>query len=207
MYLHRPRLLSLEPPGLGPQLAGCIGGLALAFFFGAATMLALSGDLPRPEMRLPWEGHSGARWLTLVLGAAGCLASVIVASGFGIKLFTILTHRMGWPPIRESEGACRLVQDSTGRWALRMELSERRIPDAPWAHNPGSVAPTSCELLFRLDEAAAGAVSHLTNPDETLIVRWLDLPPLVGGPVLLEVRFPLRAVVADEYPAEALRAA
>jgi hypothetical protein len=188
-------------------LAGLLGGLALAFFFGAAATLALSGDLPRPTVRLPWEGRDGVRWLALVLGAASCFASVLMASGFGIKLSAILLHRMGWPPILESQGPCRLVQDAPGLWGLRMELSEGGIPGAPWPCDAGRSSPASCCLFFRLDEAAAGAVSHLTSPDEALVVRWLDLPLVVGGPALLEVRFPLREVVAGDNTAQVRRAA
>jgi hypothetical protein len=65
----------------------------------------------------------------------------------------------------------------------------------------------SCCLFFRLDEAAAGAVSHLTSPDEALVVRWLDLPLAVGGPALLEVRPPLREVMAAGTTVEIRRAA
>lgn len=205
LYIHRPRLLVLEPPRLGPQVAGCLGGLAMALFFGAATTLALSGDLPQPAVRLPWQDHSGFRWFTLLLGAASCLASVLVASGFGIKLFAIFSHRMGWPPVLESEGPCRLVQDAPGLWGLRMELSERRISSIP--EPLGHDAPSPCCLLFRLDEAGAGAVSHLTSPDESLVVRWLDLPLAVGGPALLEVRFPIRQLATGDAPAEVRHAA
>jgi hypothetical protein len=197
----------MEPPRLGPQLAGFLSGLALALFFGAAATLAMSGDLPRSTVRLPWEGHDGVRWLVLVLGAVSCFASVLAASGFGIKLFAIFSHRMGWPEILESEGPCRLVQDAPGLWGLRMELSEGRTPGAPWPCDAGQFPPTSCCLFFRLDEAAAGAVSHLTNPDEALVVRWLDLPLAVGGPALLEVRSPVREVVTRHTNAEVRRAA
>lgn len=207
LYLHRPRLFSLEPPRLGPQLAGFLGGLALAFSFGAAATLVLTGDLPWPAVGLRWDGHDEVRWLALILGTASCFASVLVASGFGIKLFVILSHRMGWPAILESEGPCRLVQDAPGLWGLRMDLSQGRIPVAAWPGDAGHSSPASCCLFFRLDEAAAGAVSHLTSPDEALVVRWLDLPLAVGGPALLEVRPPLREVMAAGTTVDIRRAA
>jgi hypothetical protein len=205
LSVHRPRLLVLEPPHLGPQLAGCIGGLVLALVFGTATTLALSGNSLAPVIRLPWDDHREVRWFTLFLGAASCLASVLVASGFGIKLFAIVSHRLGWPPVLESEGPCRLVQDASGLWGLRMELSEHRTSGASESYGRG--AASSCCLLFRLDEAGAGAVSHLTSPDEALVVRWLDLPLAVGGPALLEVRFPIRQIAADDATTEVRRAA
>jgi hypothetical protein len=207
LYLHRPRLFSIEPPRLGPQLAGFLGGLALAFSFGAAATLVLTGDLPQPAAGLPWGRHDEVRWLALILGTASCFASVLVASGFGIKLFVILSHRMGWPAILESEGPCRLVQDAPGFWGLRMDLSERRTPVEVWPCDIGHSSPAPCCLFFRLDEAAAGAVSHLTSPDEALVVRWLDLPLAVGGPAILEVRPPLREVVAAGTTAEVRHAA
>jgi hypothetical protein len=207
LYLHHPPLLSLEPPGIGPQLAGFLGGLALTFFFGAAATLALLGYPPRPTVHLPWEGQDGVRWLTLVLGVVSCFASVLVTSGFGIKLFAILPCRMGGPAILESEGPCRLVQDAPGHWGLQMAMSESRTPAAPRTHDAGRSFPASCCLCFRLDEAAAGAVSHLTSPDEALVLRWIDLPPAVGGPTLLEVRSPLREIVAGDITTEIRRAA
>jgi hypothetical protein len=207
LRLHRPGLFSLEPPRLGLQLAGFLGGLALAFFFGAAATHLLTGDLPRLAARLPWGSRDDVRWLALILGTASCFASVLMASGFGIKLFVVLSHRMGWPATLESEGPCRLVQDAPGLWGLRMDLSGGRTPDAPWPSEAGHVPPASCCLFFRLDEAAAGAVSHLTSPDEALVVRWLDLPLAVGGPALLEVRPPLREVVTSDTTVEVRRAA
>ena len=188
-------------------MAGFLGGLALAFCFGAAATLALSGDLPRLAVRLPWESRDGVRWWTLALGAVSCFASVLVASGFGIKLFALVSHRMGWPAILESEGPCRLIQDAPGLWGLRMDLSEGRTPSSPWPGDAVHVSPVPCCLFFRLDEAAAGAVSHLTSPDEALVVRWLDLPLAVGGPAILEVCSPLREIVAGDTTAEVRRAA
>ena len=188
-------------------MAGFLGGLALAFSFGAAATLVLTGDLPWPAVGLRWDGHDEVRWLALILGTASCFASVLVASGFGIKLFVILSHRMGWPAILESEGPCRLVQDAPGLWGLRMDLSQGRIPVAAWPGDAGHSSPASCCLFFRLDEAAAGAVSHLTSPDEALVVRWLDLPLAVGGPALLEVRPPLREVMAAGTTVDIRRAA
>jgi hypothetical protein len=136
-----------------------------------------------------------------------CFASVLVASGFGIKLFAILSHRMGWHPILESEGPCRLVQDVPGRWGLQMELSEDHEPDVAWPLAVARLSPASCCLFFRLDEAAAGAVSHLTSPDEALVVRWLDLPIAIGGPTLLEVRSPDREVAVGDIATLVRRAA
>jgi hypothetical protein len=197
LYLHRPSVFSIEAPRLGPQLTGFLAGLLLALAFGAAATFALSGEAPGRMSFLRGQGYQGARWIALIVGSGSCFASVLVASGFGIKLFAILSHRMGWHPILESEGPCRLVQDAPGLWGLRMELSESPEARAPWtpAARP---SPASCCLFFRLDEAAAGAVSHLTSPDEALTVRWLDLPLAVGGPALLEVRSPLREVALDD---------
>jgi hypothetical protein len=188
-------------------LAGFLGGLALALFFGAAATHVLTGDLPRPATRLPWGGRDEVRWLALILGMASCFASVLIASGFGIRLFVILSHRMGWPAILESEGPCRLVQDAPGLWGLRMDLSEGRTPGPSWPCDAGHSSVASCCLFFRLDEAAAGTVSHLTSPDETLVVRWLDLPFAAGGPTLLDVRPPLREIVAGDTTVEVWRAA
>jgi hypothetical protein len=198
LFLHRPSIFALEPPRLGPQLTGFLFGLALAFGFGAAATLALSGDSLGPTVHLPGGDYPEVRWITLVLGAASCFASVLVASGFGIKLFAILSQRLGWHPILESEGPCRLVQDAPGRWGLQMELSDSHEPDVPWLFACAQPTPASCCLFFRLDEAAAGAVSHLTSPDEALVVRWLDLPLAIGGPALLEVRSPHREVAMDD---------
>ena len=79
-----------------------------------------------------------------------------------------------------------------------MDLSEDDEPDAPWPISGPHRSPASCRLFFPLDEAAAGAVSHLTSPDEALVVRWLDLPLALGGPAVLEIRSPHREVAVED---------
>jgi hypothetical protein len=96
---------------------------------------------------------------------------------------------MGWHPVLESEGPCRLVQDAPGLWGLQMEMTDGEDPGSPWPLTTRNEPAATCHLLFRLDEAAAGAVSHLFNPGDPLRVRWLDLPITSGGPTLLEICF------------------
>ncbi len=207
LYLHRPCVFALQPPRLTPCLIGSATGLALAFAFGAAATLALSDASARSWIRLPGDSGSTLRVLALAVGAVGCFASVLVASGFGIKLLAILSHRLGWHPVLESEGPCRLVQNAPGTWGLQMELSDDQEPEAPWPLAAPHRSPASCSLFFPLDEAAAGAVSHLTNPDEALVVRWLDLPLALGGPAVLEIRSPLREIAIEHVSEVERRAA
>jgi hypothetical protein len=207
LYLHRSRVYALEPPGLGPPLIGFLVGLMLAILFGGAAALTQAGGLPRHAMSLPWKGHDEVRWFVFVVGGVNCFLSVLVASGYGIRLLAILSHRMGWHPIMESEGPCRLVQDEPGLWGLQMELSSGADPGVAWPLTPARLPPVSCHLFFRLDEGAAGAVSHLTSPDESLVVRWLDLPIAFGGPTLLEVRSPVREEQTDDVTVEIRHAA
>lgn len=207
LYLHRSRVYALEPPPLGPPLIGFLVGLALALLFGGAATLTQTGGLLRRAIPLPWEGHDEVRWFVLIVGAVNCFLSVLVASGYGIRLFAVLSHRMGWHPIMESEGPCHLVQDGLDLWGLQMELSTGADPCVPWPLTTDRLSLATCHLFFRLDEAAAGAVSHLTSPDESLVVRWLDLPLALGGPTLLEVRSPLREEEMDDATAGMRRAA
>jgi hypothetical protein len=207
IYVHRSRTYTLDPPRVGPPMTGFLVGLGLAFLFGAVATLALAGGIFRRQVNLPWQGHDEVRWFVLVIGAVNCLASVLVASGYGIKLFAILSHRMGWHAVMESQGPCRLVQDAPGLWGLLMELTSGHDPGVPWPLTSEQMAPASCHLFFRLDEAAAGAISHLTSPDESLVVRWLDLPIAAGGPTLLQVRSPLREMLSPESEAPLQQAA
>jgi hypothetical protein len=202
LNLHRSRVYALEPPRFGPHLTGLLAGLALTFFFGAAAVLALTGELPRMMSRLPGAGRGTTDWLVFALGTMGCLASIFATSTFGIRLFAVVSHRTSWRQIMENEGPCRLVQDASGLWGLQMELCVGTDPGARWPLTTDRLPPTDCHLFFRLDEAAAGAVSHLTSPDEPLVVRWLNLPRAEGGPTLLEVRSPLREKGADAAPVE-----
>ena len=133
-------------------------------------------------------GANDVRAMLILIGLTNGFASMLVASAYGLRTWTVLGHKLGWFPVLESEGPCRLVQDAPQLWGLQMELSDGEDPGAAWPlttrHEP---APT-CHLLFRLDEAAAGAISRLYSPGDVLRIRWLDLPLFSGGPSLLEIR-------------------
>lgn len=190
LYIHRSRQYRVEPPRLGPPLIAFGLGLALTFVFGTLVTSALTGRWPgwTVDAVLPSLDHPWIRGVLIAVGTVNGFVSILIASAFGMKGWTILGHRLGWHAVMESEGPCRLVQDAPGLWGLQMELDTGVDPGVPWPLTPDRDAAATCHLFFRLDEAAAGAVSHLFSPGEALQVRWLDLLLASGGPTLLEVR-------------------
>lgn len=190
LYLHRSRFYAVEPPRLGAPLFIFASGLGLTFIFGTLVTAGVTGRWPEWSAgltALPALDHPWVRGVLLAVGAINGFLSILIASAFGLKSWNILSHRLGWHPIMESEGPCRLVQDAPDLWGLQMELDSGFDPGVPWPLTPDRKAATTCHIFFRLDEAAAGAVSHLFSPGETLQVRWLDLPIASGGPTLLEI--------------------
>lgn len=156
--------------------------------FGQAATAAMTGHFPPWMIAAGFHGDGAVRGLLIAIGLVNGFASLLVASAYGIKAWGLIGHKLGWHPILESEGPCRLVQDGPGLWGLQMEMVTGEDPGSPWPLTTRNEPAETCHLLFRLDEAAAGAVSHLFNPGETLRVRWFDLPITSGGPTLLEIR-------------------
>jgi len=192
LSLLRSRAYALQPPRVLPPFLAFLAALGLAIAFGAVATAGLTERYPAWMVEAGLDGHPLLRAILIGAGTVNGLAAVLVASAFGLKTCTLAGHRLGWHPIRESEGPCRLVQDAPGLWGLLMELSSGEDPGAEWPLTL-ETEPRPCHLIFRLDEAAAGAVSRLYNPDEVLRVRWMDLPLAAGGPALLEISDAVRA--------------
>jgi hypothetical protein len=207
LVLHGRSVILAGPPRPILPILGLLGGLSLAVLFGAGATLLLNGA-PLPRLLPPsWREHTASRTVMAAIGALNCFLSVLVASGFGIRALAILSLRTGRHPVRESEGPCRLVEDAPGLWALRMTLSSGHDPGVRWPITTAAHIARDCHLLFRLDEAAAGAVSHLTDPDERLVVRWMDLPSAFGGPTLVELRSRAQHIQVEDASDEVRRAA
>jgi hypothetical protein len=128
----------------------------------------------------PWLAPAGAVAL-LGLGLAAVPRTVVRLRRLGERL----RCRLGLERPLVSVGACRVVHESDGRWALRVDLED--VPGAP-ARTPTSAYPASTKLSFRLDEGAAGRIARAVDPDERVEIVWYDLSPAAGGPVLRELR-------------------
>jgi hypothetical protein len=189
LFLHRSRVYAMQPPRLAPALFAFGLALTTTYLFGRVASAAMTNEFPRWMSGWSLQGDPVARALLVLVGLVNGFGSLLVASAYGHRAWTILGHRLGSHPVMESEGPCRLVQDAPRLWGLQMEMIEGEDPGAPWPLTTRDEPAQTCHLLFRLDEAAAGAVSHLFNPGDVLRVRWLDLPTSAGGPTLLEIRF------------------
>jgi len=209
LFLHRSRFYAVEPPRLSTPLLVFATGLGLTFVFGTLVTAGVTGRWPgwtTGLAALPALDHPWVRGAVLAVGAINGFLSILIASALGLKSWNVLSHRLGWHPVMESEGPCRLVQDAPDLWGLQMELDTGFDPGVPWPLTPDRrAATTTCHIFFRLDEAAAGAVSHLFSPGETLQVRWLDLPLGSGGPTLLEICAAAREMPVLATPREAER--
>ena len=201
LVLHRPRVYAVEPPRVGPPSLAFGFAVVLAFVFGTVATAALTQRYPDWMVEAGFPGNAALRATILAVSAINGLASVLVASAYGLKTWSLVGHRLGWYRVMESEGPCRLVQVDPGLWGLQLELQEGEDPGAPWPLTSAR-EPAGCGLFFRLDEAGAGAVSHLFSPNQVLQVRWLDLPIVSGGPTLLEIRSPIREETTSTSAAE-----
>jgi hypothetical protein len=205
LSIHRADRFSLGTPGLlGPVLAAGLGA-ALTVAFGILSTAALTNRYPgwlRDALLFRLEAPE-FRAALIVVGFFNLVVALLVALGFGNRALNLLGYRLGWVSVRETEGACLVVEEHPGVWELCLDLDapaeEERIAavagDA--VSGPRSVPlgePGWARVLrFRMDEGAAATVCRLFNPGERLRLRWLDLPPAAGGAVLLEVRSPARA--------------
>lgn len=190
LFLHRARLCAIDPPEVAPAAAASLLGLCLTAAFGALTVAALTGRIPPPLEPIwiaPLRGLL-PRLLVALVGGGNGVMSLLVAIGYGRKAAGLLGFRLGWIGVRESEGPCRLVEEGFGVWGLRLELERGSDPAADTALTQRLLGPSTPEVIFRLDEASAGSVSHMFDPGEVLRLRWCNLPSLSGGPWLLEIR-------------------
>ena len=212
LYPDRTRRYEVKPP---PWVAPAIGAglslfLAIGFCVLAASALTNRTPIWDPLVSLPIWKAPAVRTLLALIALGNGLIAVHLAAALGSRAVSRLAHRLGWIRVYESEGPCRLINEESGLWGLELELVEGDDPGAtssPTTTRLGS-DPTTCNLFFRLDEAAAGAVSRLFDPDEDLRLRWLDLPLSAGGPTLLEIRSgALEATVHLGFEDESLKAA
>jgi hypothetical protein len=185
-----------------PSLLTFLLALGSTFLFGQIMTAAMTNDYPRWMAGWGLRGDSSVRTLLVLIGLVNGFGSLLVASAFGHRSWSVLGHRLGWYAVMESEGPCRLVQDAPRLWGLQMEMVDGEDPGSPWPLTTRDEPAETCHLLFRLDEGAAGAVSHMFNPGDLLRVRWLDLPITSGGPTLLEIRFADVEVAAEAAEAD-----
>jgi hypothetical protein len=200
LLLHRSPVYAFQAPRLLPPLLVFLAAVGATLGFGQVMTAAMTGHYPRWMAGLNLVGASDVRALLVLIGLTNGFASMLVASAYGLRSWTVLGHKLGWYPVMESEGPCRLVQDAPQLWGLQMEMCGGEDPGSAWPLTTRNEPALTCHLLFRLDEAAAGAISRHSNPGDILRLRWLDLPAISGGPSLLEICSPREEAVS--VPAE-----
>ena len=204
LHLHRSRLCTIDLPGIAPAVAASLLGLCLTAGFWVLTTAALTRQIPaglEPIWVAPMRA-SLPRILLAVVGMANGILSLLVTIGYSAKALSLIGHRLGWIRVRESEGPCQLVEEGFGLWGLELELEHGDNPGAPWPPTERRLDAPPRSLLFRVDEASAGLISHTFDPGEILCLRWCDLPNMAGGPCLLEIRSAEPGSRALPLPAE-----
>ncbi len=179
-------------------------GVVLAGAFGVMALYALTASFPAWLKAVPFLplDTPGFRTLMVIVGGFNCVMGILVMAGYLARAWSIVGHRIGLRTMMVSQGPCRLIQDEPHLWGLQLSVTDGDDPGPAWPLTSSSLPESSAEILFRLDEAAAGTVSRLFNPGDVLTLHWLDLPLAAGGPTLLEVRSPVREAAAVDPPQE-----
>lgn len=178
----------LPAPGLAAPIVETVGCLAASSILGLLAGVAGYGEVPS---WLPLDLASGlADWnLRLLLGSVGFLGGIlgiIVSSRSAARALHVAAYRTGFVPARENVGRFRLVEEEGG-WGLKLTALPTRVVAFP--SRIAGAAPArrgaAKELCFPLDEGTGAELSQLLDPDEELVVQWLDLPAAIGGPTLI----------------------
>jgi len=163
---------------------------------GAAILLVGVGFAALAAQALGTAGGSAIRLAWAALCFLGGLFAVVTAANRFRHATSILSYWTGSGPLRESTGSCRLQQRTDGIWGMQLSFGETTAAELA---APAHSAVTDPTLFFRLDEAEVAELTRVLDPEQTVNVRWMDLPDAVGGPLLLRME---KTELAAEEDAE-----